>query len=665
MLKLKSKINLDKVPLSVNLAVDMDKDDLKKIADDVIARRTFDEQSRKPWENITKKVMKLAKLNKERKDYPFDNASNIKHPLLTTAALQFAARTYPEIVRHGEVVHTAVVGDDPQNIKHQTARVIADHMNYQLLVESAEWENSLDKLLHMYALTGIAFKKTYYDPLKQVNISEMIPYDEVVINNDIKSLEEARRITHVLRMHKNDLLSQMRNGAYLEIDHKKLDIETVQYEGKEDMEVLEQHRYLDLDGDGYEEPYVVTVLTHSADVLRIMGRWDSNMVQRNSKNKVTCIKPIHYFTDYHFIPNPDGSYYSIGFGHLLYNLTHAMNTLVNQITDAGTLANIQGGLLGSDIRIKGGDLKVKMGQYTKLDTALNGKINDSIHTFDFKPPSPVSLQLLSILTMAAKELASITDTNTGQSQVQNVATGVMAAQLEAGLKMFTGIQRRLFRSLKKEFEKLYRLNSIYLPPQVQFMVPGKNAYISKDDYSDTAIMIKPVADPNMASDEMRIRQAQAMLEAGNNPLLMPHMNGFGVGQRYFEALGIDDVGQVLQPPDPNAPPPPEILQIQSDMAHKQAQIQLDSHKLDLQQQDVMIRAHVAESETEKNAAQSELFRAQAYAAAQQPALEQHKQAMDAIRDGHKARLELEKEHVKGEVAVKVAKAKPKPSPSEK
>lgn len=660
MLKLKAKFSLEKILASTNIAADMDPDDLKKIADDVIARRTFDKDSRRKWEHLTKKVLKLAKMEKERKDYPFENASNVKYPLISTACLQFAARTYPEVVRHGEVVHTAVVGDDPNNAKHQLARVIADHMNYQLLVESEEFENNLDKLLHMYALTGIAFKKTYYDPIKQINVSEMIPYDEIVINNEIKSLETARRITHVLRMHKNDIVSKMRYEIYNQIEEKKLDVETVQFEGKEDMEVLEQHRYLDLDGDGYEEPYIVTVLTHSADVLRIAPRFNSKSIKRGNRGKkIQCIEPIHYFTDYHFIPNPDGSFYSIGFGHLLYNMNHSINTLINQSIDAGTLSNLQTALIGSDIRIKGGDLKVQPGQMLKLNTALNGKISDSIHMLTYKDPSPVLLQLLGLILTGAKELAQINDTNLGQSQVQNVATGVMAAQLEAGLKVFSGIQRRLFRALKKEFEKLYALNSVFLPPQTQFLVPGSNRYISNTDYDDTAIMIKPVADPNMASDEMRIRQAQAMLEAGNNPLLMPHMNGFGVGQRYFEALGIDQVEQVLQPPDPNAPPPPEILQMQSDMVHKQAQVQLDAHKLDLQQQDVMIRAHIAESEVIKNQAQAELALAQAHEARMAPELEKHKQAMDAIVMGHKSQMDIEKEHIKGEVAVKVAKAKPK------
>ncbi len=658
MLKLKAKLDLEKILYSPNIAADLHKDDLKKIAEDVTSRRTFDQQSRRKWEHITKKVIKLASLEKERKDTPFENASNFKHPLIATAVIQLAARLYPEIVRNGEVVKTAVLGDDPDNTKHQVARVIADHMNYQFLIENGYFKQLLDKVLNAYGLVGVTFVKTYYDPIKLRNINEFIPYQDIVLNSEMKSLEDARRVTHVLRMHKNEILEQIRYGVFNEIDDRLLDVETVQYEGKEDQEVLEQHRYLDLDGDGYEEPYIVTVLTQSQEVLRIVARFDPDGIKKNSKGKVICIKPIHYFTDFHCMPNPDGSFYSLGLGHLLYNMTHTVNTLVNQQIDAGTLANLQTGFFGSDIRIKGGDLKVTMGQYTKLNTALNGKISDSIHPLTFKDPSPVLLQLLGIILAGAKELVSLTDTNMGQAQVQNVASSVMAAQLQEGTKVMSGIQDRTNRSLQSLFDKNYRLNSIFLDPQTQFALPGKQQGISAEDYKDTAIMIKPVADPNLSSSSERQRKAQAILEFGQNPLLAPHMNGYGVGQYVCDAFDLDNPAQLLQPPDPNAPPPPEILQIQSDMAHKQDQLQLEAEKVELQRHDVMIRAQLAESQELVDQAEAALKRAQAYAAAQAPDLERHKQAMDAIKAGHKNEMDIQKEHVKGEVAVKVAKAKP-------
>lgn len=658
MLKLKAKLKIDDLLELPNIADELSDDDKRVIAEDVCQQFVRDRESRRKWEHLTKKVIKLANLEIEKKHTPFHNSSNMKIPLITVAAQQFAARTYPEIIRNGEVVHAAVVGDDPTNEKHMRARVIADHMNYQALVETSEFENNLDKLLHMYPLTGVAFYKTYFNPMKQLTTTELIPYDEIIINNDIKSLVDARRITHMLRMHKNDIVEYIRYGLFSKVDDKFLDIETINEEGREDHLVYEQHRYLDLDGDGYEEPYIVTVLEKTKDVLRILPRYTSDTIIRNTKEKLICIHPIHYFTDFHFIPNPDGSYYSIGFGHLLFGINHAANSLANQIIDAGRLANTPILFVDNLLKLKGGDLSAELGKMIKVNSAMNGKISDSVHRLDFAPPAPVLYQLLETMTNWGKEIASINDTNMGQAQVQNVSSSVAMSQLEQGTKLATGIQRRLFRSLKGLFDKMYYNNSVFLPPQAEFLVPGKNVPISKEDYKDNAIMIKPVADPNMASDEMRARIFQSLMQAAESPLIGPIMNPMGVGQIMCDVLKIDNVNQVLNPPAPK-PPSPEEIQAQSDMIHKQDQMMIEKEKLRLQEKDATTRAYVAESEMAKNHEQANLFRAQAYAAAQQPVLEQRKQNMDLITQARQHEKDMEKEELKGEVAVKVAKAKPK------
>lgn len=659
MLKLKTKLKLDDILESPNIADSINEDDLRIIAEDVCQNYVRDRESRRKWEYLTKKVIKLANLEIEKKHTPFMNSSNMKVPLITSATLQFAARTYPEIVRNGEVVHSSVVGDDPDNMKHMMARVVADHMNYQTLVETNEFENNLDKLLHMYPLTGVAFYKTYYSPMKMRTVTELIPYDEIVINNDIKSLEEARRITHCIRMHKNDIVEAIRYGLFSEVDDKFLDIETLNEEGREDHEVLEQHRYLDLDGDGYEEPYIVTVLEKTKHVLRILPRFTSDSIIRNTKKKICCIRPIHYFTDFHFIPNPDGSYYSIGFGHLLFGITHAANSLTNQIIDAGRLANTPLMFVDNLLKLKGGDLSTALGKIQKVNGGLGGRISDSFHKVEFSPPAPVLYQLLETMTNWGKEIASINDTNMGQAQVQNVSSSVAMSQLEQGTKLATGIQRRLFRSLKSLFDKLYYNNSVFLDPQSEFMVPGKNVPISKDDYKDSSIIIKPVADPNMASDEMRARVFQSLMQASESSLLGPIMNAHGVGQIMADVLHIDNPNQVLNPPAPQ-PPSPEMIQVQSEIAHKQDQMQLEIEKLQLQKHDVLTRQMVAESEAHRNYEQADLYKAQAYQAVQQPQLELHKQAMDAIAKGHEHEMDMQKEKLKGDIAVKVAKEKPSP-----
>lgn len=656
MLKLNhTKLSLDKITTSTDLAETMNELDLKAIAHDVISMATVDKESRARWESLTKRIIPLARLDDSPKNFPFEGASNVVHPLITSAILQNAAALSSQVIQRGRVVGMHVAGDDPDDSKHLKARVLADHMNYQLLVESDDWQTSMDRLLSTYLMCGLMFKKTYFDPIKQRNVSDVVPWEDIYIHKDEKTLEDARRVTHRMDMHVNDIIELMRYGVFAELDVDKVIRGNYESGEKDTVEVLEQHRYLDLDGDGYEEPYIVTVLTKTQDVLRLIPRFDKDSIKYRSDNKVLCIKPIHYFTDFHCIPNPDGSYYSLGLGHLLYNHTHALGSLINNVIDAGTLANAPPTFIDASAanRIKGGELITSVGKITKLQSVNGGPIKDAVHQLTYPGPQPVLLNMFDLLLAGAKEIASLNDPNIGQAQVQNVSSSVMQSQVEQGSLIRKAMQGRLFRSLKKEFEHWYRLNSIYLPVQTTFKTADGTRYISDADYRELDFQVRPVADPELATETQRMQQAQQLIEWVSNPALGHVFNAFGVAKTAAEAIHIDNIEQVLPPPDPNAPPPLEVLQFQSDAAKKQSDTQLDAHKLDLQQQDVMTRQYQAETERLKaiNDHQNAM-------AGHQVELEKIR-AMDrqnntnALLTGMKSEVDLQKEHIK-------AKAKPKP-----
>jgi chaperonin GroES len=655
MLELKAKLDLSKVVLLPNIADKLKEPDLRKIAAEVVNKYHRDRDSRKKWEHETRMVIELARLDHNTKNTPYENCANIKYPLTSVAVLQFAARAYPELVRNGKVIGIATIGKDPEGNKEARASRAEDFMNWQLLTESSEFEESLDKLLHTLPLVGVAFKKTYYDPIKKRNASELCPYDEIFINNNVKSLEDARAVTHKLEKHRNYILEKIRYGHYSEIDEEKLDNVGNLGEGEELHAILEQHCFLDLDGDGYEEPYIVTVLEKTQDILRIVARFDPDQVELNAKGEIQCIHPIQYFTDFMYIPNPDGSYYGIGIGHLLFGANDAINTLFNQLVDAGRFGNMPTGIIGRGLRIKGGELKLKPGLLLKLDTALNGPIKDEIHMFDFKDPSPVLFQLLNLLIEGAQQLASISDTNTGSAQVQNVAQNVMASQIDQGTKVFSGIQRRLFRGLKKEFEKLYRLNRIFLDPQKYFKVLDDELAISNSDFDEESFDITPVADPSMSSDAQRLARDQRIMELGSDPVWGGLINKHEALTHLLTDLRFSNIDRMIIPPDPNAPPPPEIIQLQSEIQAKSAQEKLDLQHLDLKKQDLLIKAHLAEAEINKMNSEADLARANAGYANAKPQLETHKADMGVIMGAHSVAADVQKEHIKAE-----AKAKPNP-----
>ncbi len=613
MLKLKAKLDLDKIVYLPNIVDELDHDDLVKIAADVRETYKRDKDSRMQWEHDTKLVIELSKLIAISKDTPYPGCSNVKYPLISTAATQSAANMYPEIIRNGRVVELAALGLDQDGSKQKRASRVGDFMNYQLLVESAAWERDLDKRLTTLPLIGTAFVKTYYDPIGQKNISELCPYDEIFINANAKDIDDGSRypITHVIPMNRNTLIEKMRYGHYTEVDLDKMHNNPLkEYDDDEMHYILEQHRYLDLDGDGYAEPYIVTVLDTNEEVLRIIARFDPDGVERNHKDQVQCIHPIQYFTDFHHIPNPDGSFYSLGIGHLLYGSNEIINTILNLQVDAGRFANLQTGIMDQGIRLKGGELSVNPGFIQKVDSAMMGALKDHIHMWDFKEPSPVLLQLFQIILSGAKELASITDVNTGQAQVQNVATQVMATQQSEGSKLKTGIQRRFTASLKKEFEKLFRLNRIFLDPQKYQDVLDDPLAISQSDFESKSFDIRPVADSATSSDEQRQRQMQAMLQLMQVPQLGQHINAQNYVQRAMDILRIPNQDQLLVQDQPNKPTPEE-MQMQADLQAAQQRQQIDAEMLELKKQELIIKSHMTDAEIVDAHAAAQLKLAQA------------------------------------------------------
>ena len=545
---------------------------LGEIAQRVLQELEIDKGSRGDWDQKMKDAMDMALQVSQAKTFPWPNAANVKYPLLTTAAIQFNARAYPAIVPGKDIVKVKVNGDDsglfevipgpdgqPQmnpetgepltkeirapGAKQDRADRVGRHMSWQLGDEMEEWESETDRLLVVLPIVGCVFRKTYFDSGKGRNCSHMILPDMLYVDYDAKSLEDAPRITQEFELYPNQIVERIRSGVYINFEY------TQKAEDHDAPQTFyEQHRLLDLDDDGYAEPYVVTVHEESQTVVRIVARFYSEDVEINPQGEVSKIKPIHYFTKYGFIPNPDSAIYDLGFGMLLNPINETVNVIINQMLDAGTIQNAGGGFIGRGLRIKGGQLRFRPGEYKPVEVS-GGKIADNLYHMDHKGPSPVLFNLLGLMIEAGKEIASIKDVLTGESTGANASPTTTIAMIEQGLKAFTAIFKRVHRSLKSELAKLYDLNRRYLPQESYFTFLDSQEAIANKDYADDQD-VSPVSDPTVVTDMQKMAKAQFLAQYKGDPFV----NQMELRKREMDAAGIDNVESLLQEPPQPGPP---------------------------------------------------------------------------------------------------------------
>lgn len=625
-----------------NLCALLDDSKLSEIGAKVVHDFDLDKTSRAEWEALMERAMKLAKQVIEEKSFPWPNASNVKYPLLTTAAIQFAARAYPEIVKAGDIVKAKVIGYDQDGQKAQRAQRVSKHMSWQCEEEMPEWEQETDKLLHVLPIMGLCFRKTYFDPLMGRNCSDMILPDDLVVHYFAQTLEKARRVTHVLKYHANDCYELIQAGLWRDIDLGLPVIDEENEMGDEDAphEFLEQHRYLDLDDDGYQEPYIATVHRTTSQIVRLVPRFDESGVFVGQSGKIGKIEPVHYFTKYSFIPNPDGSFYDLGFGWLLGALGETINTTINQLIDAGTLGNLGGGFISRGIRIKTQSQTIRMipGEWKPVE-ATGQDLRQGIFPVPAPNPSPVLFQLLGMLIEASKDISSVKDVMTGEQPGANVPATTTLAMVEQGLKVFSAIYKRIYRALKSEFKKLYRLNSIYLPDRAMFMVLDTPQDTGRQDYAQGDLDIVPVADPSMSTDVLRLAKSQALMQASGRP----GVNEDELTNEYLNAIRVENPERFIIPPDQRQQPPPDpkMLEVQDKIAHNQAQFQIESQKAALEMELLKAQIEQTRSTAIKNVAQAE-----AMELGQQ--LQQYKLFVDQLHQKVAAQTDILKEIIKGQ-----------------
>lgn len=589
------KLTLDAIR-SPNLCDRFDADDLKNIGILCSDGFTQDEQSRAGWMKRNENGMDLALQIQKDKTFPWSGSANVAFPIVTIAAMQFHARAYPALVPPSDAVKVAVFGPDPNGQRAARAERVSTHMSWQLAYGDRAWEDQQDKCLLNLSIVGTNFKKSYYSDELGHNVSELVLAKNFVTSYWTKSLSKSPRYTHIIPMFRNEVYEKVRRGTYVDVldepwyqapPQPRITEPSTRADNRQGVTpsgppdemtpftFLEQHCSLDLDGDGYAEPYIVTLEMTSKTVVRIVTRFDreediERVAAGPNKGKIIRIKATEYFTKYTFIPSPDGGFYDVGFGVFLGPMNESVNSIINMLLDAGTLQVTAGGFLGRGAKIRGGTYTFAPFEWKRIDST-GDDLRKSIYQLPTNAPSEVLFNLLSLLINYSNRVAATNDIMVGENPGQNTPAQTTQTMVEMGQKIYSAIFKRVWRAEKEEFEKLYRLNSIFLQPTRIY--PG-GATIN--DYQWPSDDLQPVADPAATSETQQIQRALTVKQAA---MQTPGYNKDLVERQFLKSLKVPDIDAIFPGTEGKPPPPSEKVQIaqikeQGAMQRHQSELQL-------------------------------------------------------------------------------------------
>jgi len=584
----------DDVAFDSNLAEVIEPDVLQSISSDLMSLFDADKSSRKEWEEQYSKGMKMLGFTFEERTKPFKGACGVQHPLLTESIVQFQSQALKELMPAGGPVRTQVLGKETREKLMQADRV-KDFMNYQITTVMEEYTPDFDQLLFYVGFGGSAFKKVYFDEAKGRMVSALVLPDNLYIPYTGSSvMSECQRITHRVPMSTNDYRKAVVRGQYLDTAQMTTAAETGQSIIKKEIdrttgvdptgveeEICLLEILVDLDIRGFEHkdedgeetgiklPYVVTIDEISQSVVG---------VRRNWKEGNPLFTRKQYYVHYLLVQGPGA--YGLGFLHLVGGLTKTATSALQQLVDAGTLANLPAGFKAKGARIANDDTPLSPGEFRDMD-AGGAELSASLLPLPYKEPSQTLFALLGFCVDAGRRLASITDMQVGDSN-QNAAVGTTIALLEKGSAVMSSIHKRLHYSQRMEFQLLAKGFADYLPDEYPYDVPGESRKIKAKDFDDR-IDVLPVSDPNIFSVAQRITMAQTQLQLAQSAPQMHNM--YEAYRRMYEAIGVRDIDTILNSQQVDKP---------KDPASENAQA-LDGSPLKAfagQQHDAHIAAHI-------------------------------------------------------------------------
>lgn len=566
---------------------------IRTLGADVVEDYRRDKTDRKEWEEVAEEALKAAsqEAKGDVRTYPWQGCANIRYPMLTTAALQFNARAYPAIVKGDEAVSVKVVGRDlgkpvlapdgtpmvegpdgaqfPSSVVFQQAPPearelfkpvwavppggkatrgarVAEYMNTVLFYRMVDWEADTDSLTMQLPIVGCVFRKVWFDTEKQEQRAAMVSALRIYVPEGARSCDTTPRLTEEIPdVYPYEIREKVRTGYYRDIvmddDEERAGSRTL----------LEQHRLLDLDGDGLDEPYIVTVDLETETVLRIEPNFGPEDVRYNAEGKAISIAKGKFYVKYGFFPHPEGKFYDIGLGHLLKQVGAVVDTALNQLIDAGTAQTAGGGFIASGIRLqgRGSNITYQPGKYITVDGVNGSALRDGIVERTLPNVSPVTYQVLDLILGAARDISGVKDVITGEAS-NNGQVGTTLALIEQGLQVFNAVYKRVYRALKEEFTLIYRNLGRYGVEQsakdyAEVMDDPQANF--EQDFNAKDFDIRPVSDPASVTRMQKTARAQFLMSTAQ----MPGANPVAILKRVYEAFDVENPEELIMEPQPD------------------------------------------------------------------------------------------------------------------
>jgi hypothetical protein len=544
----------DLLGFDANLVEALDEGMLTELATDLIGMVEADEESRKEWADTYVKGLEILGFKQEERSTPWEGACGVNSTVLAEAAIRFQAETMSETFPASGPVRVKVLGKETKEKLEAAERVKAD-MNYQLTETMVEYRPEHERMLYSLGLAGSAFKKVYYDPTIDRQVAIYIPAEDVIVPYGASNIESAERVTHVMRKTKNEVRKLQAAGFYTDvelgepspfhtdIEEKKAEEGGYSITDDDRYSIYEIHADLLIEGiddeDDLAKPYVVTIERGTSEILSIRRNW-------NEEDEL-MLKRQHFV---HYVYVPGFGFYGLGLIHIVGGYARAGTSLIRQLVDAGTLANLPGGLKSRGLRIKGDDSPISPGEWKDVDVP-SGVIRDNIMPLPYKEPSQTLLQLLNQITTEGRRLGAISDMNISDMSA-NAPVGTTLALLERTLKPMAAVQARVHYAMKLEFKMLKAIMAEEAPTEYEYQPSRGEVSARQSDYA--LVDVIPVSDPNSSTMAQRVVQYQAVLQMSQQaPQIynLPQLH-----RQMIEVLGVKNADKLVPTEDDARPTDP-------------------------------------------------------------------------------------------------------------
>jgi len=540
-----------------NLAELLSDSVLQTLGSELVEDFGSDIDSRKDWIQTYVDGLELLGLKIEERSEPWEGACGVYHPILAEAVVKFQAETIMETFPAAGPVKTQIIGKETPEKKDAAVRVQED-MNYEITDVMQEYRPEHERMLWGMGLSGNGFKKVYEDAQLGRQVSMYVTADDLVVPYGASNLETAERITHVMRKTENEMRKLQVSGFYRDVElgdpvnnldevEKKI-AEKLGFRASTDdrFKVLEMH--VDLDLEGYEHtdkdgeptgialPYVVTIEKNTSTILSIRRNWRENDKTHQKRQ---------HFVHYGYIPG--FGFYCFGIVHLLGAFAKSGTSILRQLVDAGSLANLPGGFKTRGLRVKGDDTPIAPGEFRDVDVP-SGAMKDNIMPLPYKEPSQTLIQLLNQIIEDGRRFASAGDLKVSDMSSQS-PVGTTLAILERTLKVMSAIQARVHYAMKQELKLLKEIIESNAPEEYAYQPETGSRKARKSDYA--MVNIIPVSDPNAATMSQKVVQYQAVLQLSQTaPQLynLPFLH-----RQMLNVLGIKDAQKLVPMPEDQKP----------------------------------------------------------------------------------------------------------------